>query len=438
MDGVMKKRLIEKLIAIIVLFGVVLASVSACQTESTSTRASTVITPSTSSTETTSKPDYLSSYALAQIVSEAINSSDQTSVLYQSIPDRQRPAILLDDFVQYISLLRRGISGMITSLTRISQEEMAALFSDLRFGTDLKHIGFYLHYRPSGKQDETMAFFMQQAADGMPYLDKAPIAKALAMQNFAALYFDALDRSDREALSVLVSSKAETRAPRLTKADRILSFYQTEVVTASPSFQVNLLMPDRIIYAQQIYVDAEKTRIGTRSMTVFADGAAGFVIEDPIPDQLAVKDLQIMNQGKELFDLGTLSKGLLPQVTSSQVNALLGQPILHNDSTCTVIEGNTRDMTAYYNGLIINGTGRCDKHQFWRVDLKTAALTNSSISLKNGLSVGDTLDTLLLQYPFIDDTNFQIQGSLGNYVLAALFEIDNQKISRITLMVSGG
>lgn len=434
----MKKWNTSRWSSIAAILMAVIIGVSACQTPSTdTTRASTVITPSTTSIETSVKSNYLSAYALAQKVAEAINSPEQTTILYQSIPDRQRPEIMLDDFVQYISLLRRGTTGIITTLTRISQDEMSTLFSDLRFGQELRHIGFYFDYRPTGKQTETIAFFLQQTNDGMTYLDKAPIAKALAMQNFAALYFDAIDRFDREALAVLIRSRSVTREPRLRKADRILTFYRNEIVTASPSFHVDLLMPDRIVYSQQIYVDLNKTRIGTRTITVFADGTAGFSIDDPIPDQLDVTDLQVKYHDKEIFDLSKLLRENMPQITSSQVNPLLGQPTLHDDTTCTVIEGSTRAMTAYYDGLIIEGTGRCDQHKFWRVDLKSAALTSSQLSLGSGISVGDTLDSLLLKYPFLDDTNYEIERSVGSNRLVVKFGISNQTIGRITITVSG-
>jgi len=435
LNGIRQKRWI--ILGVILLAAFVVAS--SCQAANMgTTRGSTIITPSTTSVETTGKSNYLSAYALAQKLAEAINSADQTAAVFQSIPDRQRPEILLDDFVQYIALLRRGITGTITELEKISPEEMTVMAKDLRFSANLHHLGFNFYFKPAGKQTQTMAIFLQQAEDGLPYLDKAPVTKALAIHNFAALYFDAIDRSDQDALSVLVRSRSDIRAPRLLKAERILNFYRSEIVTTSPSFQVVRLMPDRIVYAQQIYIDKKKDQIGTRTMTVFADGAAGFLIDDPIPDQLDAKDLKVLVDGETLFDLSKLSGTRLPQITSSQVTPLLGQQTLHNDFTCTVVEGSTRAMTAYYNGFVITGTGRCDEHRFWRVDLQTAVLGDPRLSLGTGLAVGDSLDTLLMKYPFLDETSFQISRMVGTHQITMQFAVENQRISRITMKVSNG
>jgi hypothetical protein len=433
------KRIDRSLVVFVILLILISFTISSCQIAIPGKKpSSTVITPSTSASDSTNKPNYLNSYALTQKVAEAINNPEQAVSLFQSIPDRQRPELPLDDFVQYISLLRRGVNGSVTALTRMNTSELNALFSSLKYNSKLKNEGFYLHFKQSGKQPETMAFFLQLTEEGMPYLDQLPIAKALAMQNYAALYFDAIDRFDRDSLSVLIKSRSETRSPRLLKADRILAFYRNQVTTASTAFRVSLLMPDRIIFDQQVYEDTNKTLTGNRTITVLADGAAGFVIVDPIADQLDPVDLRIKSKGQNIFDLGTLVKGLIPQVTSSQVESIIGNAILHDDTTCTVIDKNSRAMTSYYNGLVIEGIGRCDQHRFWQVSMKAVTLTTPDFSIGSGLAVGASLDALLMRYPFIDDNDWQVEGTVGNYRMIVRFEISNQVINRIKITVFGG
>ncbi len=411
--------------------------ISSCQGAVTSTpKGSTIITPSTGQIETTGKSNFLSAYGLAQKVAEAINDARQTAAIYQSIPDRQRPDIMLDDFVQYISLLRRSVTGTIAELSRIEPDELAAIIKDLHYSTELNHIGFRFYFKPVGRIADSCVFFMQQTDEGMPYLDRQPLAKALAIQNFSTLYFDAIDRYDRDALSVLVKSDADTREHRLLKADRILSFYRREIVTDSTSFTVERLTPDRIIFAQEYYISPDSTQTGTRLVTFMANGEEEFIIDDAILDELALDDLKVMQQDKTVFNISKLSGAKLPQITSSQVTGLLGRPLLHDDSTCSLQDDKTNHMIAYYDGLTIEGIGRCDNHQFWRVDLKEAILTDRSLSLGSGIAVGDSIESLLLAYPFLDETGYAVSRTIGDFRMTLQFDITDHQISQIRLSVT--
>ena len=81
-------------------------------------------------------------------------------------------------------------------------------------------------------------------------------------------------------------------------------------------------------------------------------------------------------------------------------------------------------------------SGRCDQHQFWRVDLKSAILTSRTLSLGSGIAVGDSIEALLLSYPFLDESGYTIDRILGDYRLTISFEIVNRQIKQIQLTVS--
>lgn len=429
-----RRRILFSATALLLLVLILLA---ACQPSFNTT--GTTVDPSATTTEATARTNYLNSFMLAQRIAESINQQDQVTSLFQSIPDQQRQGILLDEYVQYIRLLRRVTTGSITSLIRINDADLAQLLQGLHFAANLKHEGFYFQSGQSNDENQRMAYFQQVDQDGTPYLDRAPIVRALSLQNYAALYFDAIDRSDRDALAVLIRSGADTQEARLQKADRILTFYHSVVATASPAFRVAMVMPDRIVFVQNIYEDTARTKLGTRRMTIYADGAAGFIIDDSIPDTLKTADLKLMTSGgKTILDFSQLQNGQMPTVTSSQLGEIAGRVILHDSTTCIELPNGEHHMTAYYDGIIIEGIGRCDQHQYWRVKVTRITLTDSRFLTSSGLGTSQSINNLLLQYPFADENNGIISGTLDRYNINLEFGLENKMINRITLLFSGG
>lgn len=410
---------------------------SACQVNP----ASSTVTSNTSNnvtTEVTLHPDYLSSFMLAQQIAKAINQPNEVNNIFQAIPDRQRQGIMPDDFVQYIRLLRRMADNPISLLTRINEQELKPMLADLQYAANLKHEGFYFKSNPVSNNEpgtpvEELIYFQQIADDGTPYLDNMPITRVLSLQNYVALYFDAIDQGNREALAVLIRSSADSPAVRLEKADRILAFYKNSIATSSSGFRVAMVMPDRITFEQQVHADEMGDILDTRSMTIYADGETGFIIDDKIPDTIQADDLKITSNGQQVFDFSKQENGKMQTVTSSLLGEIAGPQILHDDTTCTELPNGEEHVKATYNGIVVEGVGRCDSHQFWRVQVRKLTITVPQYVTNSGLGIGQSLDTLLLEHPFIDETAGVVTGKVGDNNVAITFQIENKIISKITL-----
>ncbi|NLC84055.1 MAG: hypothetical protein GX749_03130 [Ruminococcaceae bacterium] len=402
---------------------------------------SSTVTSNTSNNVTpdvTLRPDYLSSFMLAQQIAKAINQPNEINTIFQSIPDRQRQDIMPDDFVQYIRLLRRMADNPISLLTRINDQELKPLLANLRYAANLKHEGFYFESNPipnnePGAPVKELIYFQQIADDGTPYLDNMPIARVLSLQNYAALYFDAIDQGNREALAVLIRSSADSPAVRLEKADRILAFYKSRIATSSSGFRVSMVMPDRITFEQQVYADETGEILDAGSMTIYADGETGFIIDDKIPDTIQEDDLKITSNGQQVFDFSKQENGKMQTVTSSLLGEIAGPQTLHDDTTCTELPNGEEHVIANYNGIVVEGVGRCDSHQFWRVQVRKLTITVPQFVTRSGLGIGQSLDTLLLEHPFIDETAGVVTGKVGNHNVSITFQVENKIISKITL-----
>jgi len=216
-----------------------------------------------------------------------------------------------------------------------------------------------------------------------------------------------------------------------------MDYYHSEVATAGPAFRVAMVMPDRLTFVQNVYDKADRTRLTTRRMTIYADGAVGFSIDDPIPDTLRLSDLKISLNGKPMFDFSSLQNGQLPIVTSSQLGEAVGPAILHDATTCTALANGERQMVAFYNGITVEGVGRCEEHQFWRMRVTRLTFTDSSFATATGIGVGQSFSSLLVKYPFADDTNNTVETVLEKLKLKLTFGVENRAISKITLTVAG-
>ena len=124
----------------------------------------------------------------------------RTSLLpYDRIPDRQKDGLTLDQFQQYIRLLRRGISGNVTSFSEMSEDEITAVRSQI--GEQLPEqadnldtlSGFWIHYQETGRVVEKFAIYVRESEGQSPDLYGDWARQILDLQDLAMLYFDALD-----------------------------------------------------------------------------------------------------------------------------------------------------------------------------------------------------------------------------------------------------
>ena len=66
----------------------------------------------------------LSIYSLVQKVVDSIRADGETETMFSSIPSHQRGNLSLDEYQQYIRMLRRGITADISSFSLMTDEEL--------------------------------------------------------------------------------------------------------------------------------------------------------------------------------------------------------------------------------------------------------------------------------------------------------------------------
>src|SRR5690606_30029648 len=107
---------------------------------------------------------------------------------------------------QYLSLLRSGIRGRITSYIPVSEEDMDAIRTQILSnapqyeGMTGNMGGYWIQYQTAAGDEEQFAVFLHRQEDGVWFFSRDWIDGVLAIQSYATLYFDAVEKGNVDAL----------------------------------------------------------------------------------------------------------------------------------------------------------------------------------------------------------------------------------------------
>jgi hypothetical protein len=404
---------------------------------------------------TTGKPvnTGLGDNGLVQQLIEMMLNDTRFDELFADIPVFQRPDVDADTFYQYLSLLRSGIRGRITSYIPVSEQDMDAIRAEILSnapqydGMTDNMAGFWIQYQTAAGDEEQFAVFLHQQEDGIWYFSRDWIDGVLAIQSYATLYFDAVEKGNVDALSVLVHSEINDPDIRFSKATAIVRFYQKCVPSKASAFRLLHARVDSFAYEQDDIqyssfltyrpyvmetprvtgaptepggapsVTPEPTPLPTpspvpeiettRTVRIVKAGMNQMKIIDPVPVNPARNDFEVYAYGEKTLALGEY-------VYSFELNTRFGNRLSYDawpaqlpfDPDLSLIRAHYVDVTITLVGSVDNRLQAFQGHVY-AIDLRGGLWRTGT-----GLSVGDPRKSVLLQHPFADLWNWSAGSPL--------------------------
>ena len=411
-------------------------------------RISPVTTPPTTSTSGTGLPTASPETTKAAIIGQSENQLIQHLIemilndarfdeLFAQIPVDQRPDIDKDTFYQYVSLLRGGIRGRITAFVPIVDTEIQAIRQEIlenspRYSYLTEHLtGYWILYQPTIGSQERFAVYLHRQADGMALFLDEWIDGVLALQSYATLYFDAVEKGNADALSVLVFSEVNDSSIRTAKANTIIRFYQQCVPMKSSGFRLLFARADSFGYEQSAidytryltyrpHLEASPASTitpspdpvtptplpvpdytATREVRIVKTGLDQMKVVDPIPHNLSYQDVTVNLNGEPILTLGEY-------VFSFELNTRFGSRIAYE---CFPASGpfnpELQIIKAYYPGATVTLVGTCDSRlQAFQGHVYSIEFRSLDYRTGSGMAIGESRKAVLLHYPFADMTSW--------------------------------
>lgn len=379
----------------------------------------------------------LNEVEMIKLLTSAVRGDEELSTYYNSITVKQLNGLTQDEFHQYIRLLRRGISGDIHSFTVMDESELAEqkiqMNSTLPDKQELidSSVAYWIIYRQSGRNDERFAVYLQLDEDGQVYLSSEWIRQILQLSNFANLYFDALDKTDSQALSFLINQDNKDTNVTKAKAEFLVDFYQNNISSRTSEYSLNMARIDRIAYEQFGIINPDLTQSVSRTVAFTIDNAGMLRAEDSVTNVLAREDLDILLNGEPVFTIASRSNNTFERVWSYRLEPLIGKPFAHDDNNCKPYVDGVDLINLSYNGIAISAQGDCQDHESWNAVIRSASLTSEMYHTGSGLRPGRSVEEILIRYPFADQSGYRLKAQVDGGTVTMTVTVEDEIIKKI-------
>ncbi len=420
----------------------------------TTTKDAASVTPSTTPVPTRPSATGLSDSGLIQQLIELILHDARFDELFASIPEPQRADIDPDTFYQYIALLRSGIRGRITSYAPMAAAEIATVRQEIlahspRYEPLAEALtGYWLAYENTAGAQERFAVYLHQKEEGTYYFSRDWIDGVLSIQSYAVLYFDAVEKGNVDALSVLVDSAINDPAIRAAKAVETIRFYQRCIPAKASAFRLLQARVDSFVYQQtgvlyenyltyRPYVveaphltpppgaeEGEPTPSPTptvrptvtpgsssptsRTVEIVKEGFDRMRIIDPVPINPSRDDMSVYAVGKQTLTLGAY-------VYSFELNTRFGYRLSYDAWPATApFDPALQLIRAYYQDVTVLLVGTADDRlQAFQGHVYGISLHGGDWRTGSGLAVGDPRKSVLLHFPYADAWDWSVGSMLA-------------------------
>lgn len=379
----------------------------------------------------------LSEIEMIKLLTSAIRGDQELTTYYNSITSKQLNGLTLDEFHQYIKLLRRGISGDIHSFTVIDESELAEqkqiMLAALPDHQKLieSSIAYWIVFRQSGRNDEKFAVYMQLDEEGQVFLSSTWIRQILKLSSYANLYFDAIDKSDSEALASLINQTEIDERVIEAKAKFLIDFYQNNISSRTSEYSLKMARIDSLAYDQFGIVNPDLSQSVSRTVTFTIDNNDVLSASDNLVNVLSKDDMRILQSGEPIFTIGARSDDTFERVWSYRLEQVTGKPFLHDDSNCKPYVDGVDLINLSYNGIMISAQGDCQDHDSWNGIIRSLSISNSMYHTGSGLRPGQPIQELLVRYPFASQSGFRLRTQIEGGTVTMNVTVENDIISKI-------
>lgn len=393
----------------------------------------------------------LDRYSLVRELATCISDSSQIEYIYNSIPVAQLDGMSYASFNAYILALTRLhiVAGPITSFRFVAQIESqkiidsiaanAADYKDLLKST----IPVELFYGNELSNEEPVYIYIQEDANGTAYLSSTWVKECVNVFDFAGLYFGALEKQNYEAVASLIKnsqipSEGEFSAAVINyKSQELTQYYHLKVQSPFSDYRMMSLDISQLTYLQPEVLDDISLNYQTRNVSFVRNSLNSISIRDSVNTMLSTKDFYLYHEGIKSIRIGD-------RADSNQFISLFGEPsgisfgMQFVPQTSTASDQQIIEISYPSISVTIRGTFYVDNSwdgQIIRISLNSADM---SCFLGTTLYVGVTRDTLLMLYPFADQTDYILSNMVDDqrYQMSFTFDEDpSRTITSITLQL---
>jgi len=391
----------------------------------------------------------LDRYSLVRELATCISDSSQIEYVYHSIPAAQLDGMSYASFNAYILALTRlhVIAGPITSFRFVAQTESQKIIDAIATNAaDYKPllestIPVELFYGNELSNEAPVYIYIQEDTNGTAYLSSTWVRECLNVFDFAGLYFGALEKQNFEAVASLIKdsqvpSEGEFSAAVINyKSRELTQYYHLKVQSPFSDYRMMSLDISQLTYLQPEVLDDISLSYQTRNVSFVRNSLNSISIRDSVNTMLSTKDFFLYHKGIKTIRIGD-------RADSNQFISLFGDPngisfgMQFVPKTNTAADQQIIEISYPSTSVTIRGTFYDDGSwdgQIIRIRLNKADM---NYFLGTTLYVGVTRDTLLMLYPFADQTDYILSTTVDDqrYQMSFTFTEDpTRTITSVTL-----
>ena len=195
---------------------------------------------------------------LLDILISAMNSPSEYEEYYRRIPSAQLDQLALEEFGQYLNLLRKGIGGTVNSYSTMSLEYVRSVKEEMmKHGDEATMFAesstfHWLERNDADGETRRFAILIQADQNGTPYLSRDYILAGLDLYAFTRLYYQVVEKGDVAALSELIYTDIDDDAIRKEKAERTIEYYDNYVQGSIDDYRIVGVRMDQLTLAQMV------------------------------------------------------------------------------------------------------------------------------------------------------------------------------------------
>ncbi|MDO5737848.1 MAG: hypothetical protein Q4P65_01175 [Eubacteriales bacterium] len=356
----------------------------------------------------------LTALSLVQAIVSAINGDSQAKSVYLALSNRHVKNLSVDEFNEYIRAFRLIEDAKVISVSRLAVAAEEELRDSLEHRLPLlteaieETIFYELYFNLSELNNVNFTLGIQLDESGEPYLDGDWVRSILRVSDYAQLYFEAIDKGDKDDLAWLLSTSTSPalgdRAEEFSreKAKLILRFYRNNVTTEAVKSKLLSILPGKLTFGQNYRINQYTT--AERELEI-REEYGNIVVREAIREELRPVDRILYVQGERVFTGDQSGKFRL--ISSENISAKLGgvKRIYRNDPD------NSTQFIVEYVGIALKVDGEFDyKKRYWKGEVQEIIIDSPRFSFGPQLRVGMPAGEFFLRYPFAGETDYTMEA----------------------------
>lgn len=371
--------------------------------------------------------DNLDRQTLVRELVTCITDASKVENVFRSIPESQLDGLSLASFDGYIRALARmlPLSDSIKSYRFVTEAERNSVIGDIAANaTDYSAlldatIPVELVYGNSAPTDLPIYIYIQEDANGTPFLSAAWVTECMKIYGVADLYFHALEAQDQNAVASLIEDgqvpEAGSFSPQVInyKAGELTKYYHIKVQSTYAEYRLISINLSQVTFLQPEVLDNDSLNFQSRTVRFIRNSQNRVAILDTVSTPLDSRSFYLYYNGKKAIRIGDRGD-------SNQFRSLFGEPVMVTLGVQTASDGNTADneqvIVLTYSSASMTIVGNMYNDGSWdgriiRIRLRSA---NQIFSLGTSITAGMTRDDLLMLYPFADQTDYTLETTVDD------------------------